>query len=129
MTIFIFNLTIIYSIQKFYFQQFQINQKQLYTSTSPIFNILSKTQIHLTIILIIISSIFLILNLPNHKFKFFILINNLLKKQKKNFHLFLIQHYLQIIYYINFTINFLLYYINNKNFQKYIKKSPKYQKY
>lgn len=127
--VFVFNLAVICSIRRFYFRQFRMSRGQLYASTSPMFNILSKAQVRLTVMLIIVSSVFLILNLPSHGFRFFILVNDLLKRRKENFHLFLIQHCLQIMYYINFAINFLLYCMSSKSFRRCIRESPKCQKY
>lgn len=127
--VFVFNLAVICSIRRFYFRQFRMSRGQLYASTSPMFNILSKAQVRLTVMLIIVSSVFLILNLPSHGFRFFILVNDLLQRRKENFHLFLIQHCLQIMYYINFAINFLLYCTSSKSFRRCIRESPKCQKY
>lgn len=128
-TVLVFNLAVICAIRRFYFRQFRMSQGRMYASTSPLFNILSKAQVRLTVMLIIVSSVFLVLNLPSHGFRFFILVNDILKRRKENFNLFLIQHCLQIMYYINFAINFLLYCTCSKSFRRCFRESPKCQKH
>ncbi|XP_062584043.1 thyrotropin-releasing hormone receptor-like [Saccostrea cucullata] len=127
--VFIFNIAVIRAIRRFYFRQFQMSHGKMYTSTSPMFNILSKAQVRLTVMLIIVSTVFLVLNLPSHGFRFFILVNDFLKRRQENFDLFLIQHCLQIMYYTNFAINFVLYCACSKSFRRCFKESSKCQKF
>ncbi|XP_048741872.2 thyrotropin-releasing hormone receptor-like [Ostrea edulis] len=127
--VFVFNIAVIRAIRRFYFRQFQMSHGRLYSSTSPLYNILSKAQVRLTVMLIIVSSVFLVLNLPSHGIRFFILVNDFLKRRQENFHLFLIQHCLQIMYYINFAINFVLYCTFSKSFRRCFKESSRCQKF
>lgn len=114
-TVIILNMCVIIAIRRFSFRHINVYQKKYY---SPPCNVLSKAQVRMTMMLVVVSTFFLILNLPSHGIRFYILVNNLISD--KNIPLFLAQQVCQIIYYVNFGINFLLYVGSSKAFRRYL---------
>ena len=114
LAVFILSFCVIISIRRFHFRHFRFHEQKYY---SPKFNILSKAQVRLTVMLVVVSCVFLVLNLPSHGFRFFILVNDLTRR-KNGIVLFLIQQCLQILYYTNFAINFALYVLSSKSFRR-----------
>ena len=81
----------------------------------------SKQQMRVTRTLLLVSSTFLVLNLPSHVFKLSSLISNLLNpaaSYQMSMAQYLIQEISQIFYYASFSMNFFLYALYGKHFQR-----------
>ncbi|KAK3104095.1 hypothetical protein FSP39_024377 [Pinctada imbricata] len=122
LAIFVLSICVIVSIRRFHFRHFRFHEQRYY---SPKFNILSKAQVRLTVMFVVVSCVFLVLNLPSHGFRFFILVNDLTRNKRNGLVLFLIQQCLQILYYTNFSINFGLYVISSKSFRRCLREPCK----
>ncbi|XP_062617378.1 G-protein coupled receptor daf-37-like [Saccostrea cucullata] len=124
LAIFILNCSLISAVRKFNNKHVRFSERKLY-SYSPQYSILTKAQIRLTVMLVVVSSVFLILNLPSHAIRLYIMIKGLVMKRQNSITLILIQQIFQILYYANFAINFILYMVSSKQFRKCLKESPK----
>lgn len=124
LTIFVLNCCLISAVRKFSNKHVRFSERKLY-SYSPQYSILTKAQIRLTIMLVVVSSVFLILNLPSHAIRLYIMIKGLAMQEQHSIILFLIQQIFQILYYANFAINFILYMVSSKMFRKCLKETPK----
>lgn len=113
--ILILNVFILFSIRRFKYRHISRYEKKYYASPC---NCISKAQFRLTIMLIVVSVVFLVLNLPSHGIRFYILVNHLAATQ--NIALFISQQICQMLYYLNFSINFLLYFSRSKQFRRYV---------
>lgn len=111
--IFVLNIVVIVTIRKFSFKHVTLRGNKYY---SPPHNILSNAQMRLTVMLIVVAIVFLVLNLPSHGIRFYILVKDL--AQTKDLVLFLSQQICQILYYINFSVNFTLYVSSSKTFRR-----------
>lgn len=79
----------------------------------------SRTQIRITKMLLIVSTVFIILNLPSHAVRLHVVFEALLNPLfEATDRLQLTQQYTQLIYYTNFSINFFLYSLAGANFRK-----------
>ncbi|XP_062617381.1 FMRFamide peptide receptor frpr-18-like [Saccostrea cucullata] len=76
----------------------------------------SKQQMRVTRTLLLVSTTFLVLNLPSHVFKLSSLISESLFNISMTQHL--IQEISQILYYFSFSMNFFLYAFYGKHFQR-----------
>jgi hypothetical protein len=124
LAIFVLNCCLISAVRKFNNKHVRFSERKLY-SYSPQYSILTKAQIRLTIMLVVVSSVFLILNLPSHAIRLYIMIKGLATKRQHSIILFLIQQIFQILYYANFAVNFILYMASSKLFRKCLKERPK----
>ncbi len=80
---------------------------------------LHNSQVKVTKMLVLVSSIFLILNLPNHALRIYAFTMSIIKEQNtrpSKQYLFL-QRLFQYLYYTNFAINFFLYNMCGRNFR------------
>lgn len=111
--IFVLNIVVIVTIKKFSYKHVTARGTKYY---SPPYNVLSNAQMRLTVMLVVVSIVFLVLNLPSHGIRFYILVKDL--AQTKDLVLFLSQQICQIMYYINFSINFTLYASSSKTFRR-----------
>lgn len=69
--------------------------------------------------LLIVSSVFVVLNLPSHAFRIYIVIAELIDPTYVYPRLVLfLQHVFQLIYYLNFAVNFFLYSACSKSFRQ-----------
>lgn len=118
--IFTLNVLVIRAIRSFTYRHVSRHEKKYY---SPSHNTLSMAQMRLTIMLMVVSIVFLVLNLPSHGVRFYIAINKLV--HKPNIPLFLTQQVCQILYYVNFAINFLLYFCTSKTFRRSLREPMK----
>lgn len=109
----IMSIRVIFTIRRFSYKFISRYEKKYFLTP---FNTLSKAQYRLTKMLIVLTCVFIVLNLPSHAFRFYILVNDLLDENGLN--LMLIQQICQIIYYINFSINFYLYVATSKHFRR-----------
>lgn len=110
-----FNVFVIVSIRRFTYKHISSYEKKYYASPK---RMLSKAQFRLTIMLIVMSTVFLVLNLPSHGIRFYILIKNLINQN--DVVLFLAQQICQMLYYLNFSINFVLYFSRSRTFRRYL---------
>ncbi|XP_056001813.1 FMRFamide peptide receptor frpr-18-like [Ostrea edulis] len=81
----------------------------------------SKQQMRVTRTLLLVSTTFLVLNLPSHVFKLSTLISAFLHPSNTysiDMAQYLVQEISQIIYYASFSMNFFLYALYGKHFQK-----------
>lgn len=122
--IFVLNCSLILAVRKFNMKHIRFSERKLY-SYSPQYSILTKAQIRLTIMLVVVSSVFLILNLPSHAIRLYIMIKGLAMQKQQRLILFLLQQIFQILYYTNFAINFILYMSSSTLFRKCLKETPK----
>ncbi|XP_021348907.1 uncharacterized protein LOC110447496 [Mizuhopecten yessoensis] len=118
--IFTLNVLVIRAIRSFTYRHVSRHEKKYY---SPSHNTLSKAQMRLTIMLMVVSIVFLVLNLPSHGVRFYIAVNNLI--YQPNISLFLTQQVCQILYYVNFAINFVVYVCTSKTFRRSLKEPPR----
>ncbi|XP_069141550.1 thyrotropin-releasing hormone receptor-like [Argopecten irradians] len=118
--IFTLNVLVIRAIRSFTYRHVSRHEKKYY---SPSHNTLSKAQMRLTVMLMVVSIVFLVLNLPSHGVRFYIAVNNLI--YKPNIPLFLTQQVCQILYYANFAVNFLVYACTSKTFRRSLKENNK----
>ncbi|XP_046380414.1 neuropeptides capa receptor-like [Haliotis rufescens] len=79
----------------------------------------NKSQMRITRTLLLVSTTFLVLNLPSHVIRLEQLISA--SNNYNPLHLKLIQEIAQLIYYSNFSVNFFLYAIYGKHFKKSLK--------
>lgn len=74
-------------------------------------------------ILLLVSTVFLILNSPNHFFKLQTFIRNLIAKQSSTSKKVIIwQEFFQLFYFLNFAINFFIYSLCSKTFRSALKR-------
>ena len=79
-------------------------------------------QLHVTKRLLVVSSIFLLLNLPSHIIRLYDFCQRLINRSHTtSLTIIQLQKIFTYIYYINFAINFLLYNLCGKNFGKALK--------
>ena len=79
----------------------------------------ARTQIRITKLLLVISSVFLVLNLPSHAvriYDFFIQVLSVEREYSPT--LEDLQQYFTLMYYLNFSVNFFLYSFCGNNFRK-----------
>ena len=73
-------------------------------------NLGMRAQIKITKMLFLISAVFIVLNLPSYAMRFKLMLMSFFNKDYEGTpQEFLLQQVFQFLYYINFTINFLLY--------------------
>lgn len=124
LAIFILNCSLILAVRKFNKKHVRFSDRKLY-SYSPQYSILTKAQIRLTIMLVVVSSVFLLLNLPSHAIRLYIMMKGFAMQRQHRLILFLLQQIFQILYYANFAINFILYMVSSNLFRKCLKETPK----
>ena len=112
--IFIMNLSVLISIARFKARHLRKQILRSHTKT----NLLSKAQERITRIFILLSVMLLVTNLPSHGIRFYIIVRKLTSENSGL--LPQVQQLCQIVYYTNFSINFLLYSSSSKLFRKYI---------
>ena len=79
----------------------------------------NRSQIKITKMLLIVSSIFLILNLPSHAVRIYLFAVQLLAPHAHvPYDLLRVQQVFYLLYYANFSVNFFLYSLCGKNFRK-----------
>ncbi|XP_033745259.1 thyrotropin-releasing hormone receptor-like [Pecten maximus] len=118
--IFTLNVLVIRAIRSFTYRHVSRHEKKYY---SPSHNTLSKAQMRLTVMLMVVSIVFLVLNLPSHGVRFYIAVNNLI--YNPNITLFLTQQVCQILYYANFAVNFIVYVSTSKTFRRSLREPNK----
>jgi hypothetical protein len=76
-------------------------------------------QLRTTRTLLIVSTVFLMLNLPSHAFRIYHIVAGLVSQGRPatDHHTYLWQQLLQLVYYINFAINFVLYVACSRSFR------------
>lgn len=116
--IFVLNVVVIVSMKRFQQQQGFLRDRFQKTEINN-WNVLSKAQYRITRTFILVSVVLLITNVPSHGIRFYIIVNQLM--QSSDSILFHAQHVFQILYYLNYATNFLLYSVSSKKFRKYIK--------
>lgn len=120
--IFVMNIIVLISIKRFQTRHVAMqNGKPLtkpLTKLQSNTNVLSKAQVRITQTFILVSIVLLLTNLPSHGIRFYILVKQV--TQETNTVLAQAQQICQIMYYINFSINFLLYSVSCKMFRKYL---------
>ncbi len=78
--------------------------------------------------LVLVSSTFLILNLPSHALRLYAFTQSMMAEDSKNFQAFperkfiLVQRLFQYLFYTNFAINFLIYNMCGQNFRHALKR-------
>lgn len=122
--VFVLNIFVIIVIRKFNFKHAKPRVVKYY---SPTYNVLSVAQMRLTVMLTVVSIVFLALNLPSHAIRFYIIVNDFIAKH--DMALFLSQQLCQILYYANFAINFTLYFFSSKTFRKCLKERVRCMRY
>ena len=122
--IFVLNIYVIVIIRKFNFKHAKPRVVKYY---SPTYNVLSVAQMRLTVMLTIVSIVFLVLNLPSHAIRFYIIVNDLIANN--DMALFLTQQFCQILYYVNFSINFTIYFVSSNTFRRCIKERVRCMRY
>uniref|UniRef100_A0A8D9B780 Thyrotropin-releasing hormone receptor n=2 Tax=Cacopsylla melanoneura TaxID=428564 RepID=A0A8D9B780_9HEMI len=80
----------------------------------------NSSQTKVTKMLLIVSSVFICLNLPSYTMRFMIFINETLQYESEETqnNVVMWQHYCQILFNTNFGINFALYCISGQNFRR-----------
>ena len=79
----------------------------------------NRSQLKITKLLLIVSTVFLLLNLPSHAIRvYYFLMSNFTASWKPSYSLVLWQQFFTIIYYCNFSVNFFLCSLCGKNFRK-----------
>ena len=79
----------------------------------------TRTQVRVTKMLLTVSTIFLVLNLPRHTVRTYLFIMNLLHEDYQPTETYLLCHkFFQFVYYMQFSINLFLYNAFGKNFRK-----------
>lgn len=111
LSIFSLNVIVITSIRKSRYRQSMLCE---YSHQTP--HVLSSAQVRLTTMLVILSTVFLVLNLPSHGIRFYLLVHELM--DKTTIGLLLAQQICQILYYTNFAINVILYSASSKMFRR-----------
>ena len=123
--IFVLNVYVIVIIRKFNFKHAKPRAIRYY---SPSYNVLSVAQMRLTIMLTIVSIVFLVLNLPSYAIRFYILVNDLIAN-RDNMSVFLSQQFSQILYYANFAVNFEIYVVSSKTFRRCLSERVRCMRY
>ncbi|XP_069141744.1 probable G-protein coupled receptor 139 [Argopecten irradians] len=77
----------------------------------------SKPQMRVTRTLILVSTTFLVLNLPSHVRRLYTLIIYTTTQQDTEMYHYLLQEITQLLYYSTFSVNFFLYALYGKHFQ------------
>ena len=79
----------------------------------------NRSQLKITKLLLVVSTVFLLLNLPSHAIRVYsFFMENIQSSWKPSYSLLLWQQIFTIIYYCNFSVNFFLYSLCGKNFRK-----------
>ena len=97
------------------------SQGVVHTEARVSFTLCSKAQLQITKMLLIISSLFLLVNLPSYVLRLRLFILSVLQHQldvkAQNFQI-LLQQIFQLVYYTNFGMNFVLYSICSSKFRQ-----------
>ena len=96
-------------------------EQQTYSGPGRILhrNQCSKNQLKTTCMLLVVSTVFVVLNAPSHAFKILNMVKDLKQEDYKISDTALIwQEVFQLIYYMNFSINFFLYSAYAKRFRQ-----------
>ena len=81
-----------------------------------------QSQLHVTKMLLVVSSIFLLFNLPCHVIRLYDFFQRLINKSYlTSLPIIRLQKIFTYVYYVNFSINFLLYNLCGKNFRRALK--------
>ncbi|CAH1392025.1 unnamed protein product [Nezara viridula] len=75
----------------------------------------SSSQTKVTEMLLVVSTVFIVLNLPSYAIRMYVYIN---QKGEEERAVVVIQQYAQLLFYINFGINFVLYCVSGQNFRR-----------
>lgn len=79
----------------------------------------NRSQMKVTRMLLTVSTVFLICHIPSHALRVTVFIFSLINPKYQPSHmLLLIQKFLNFLYYLNFSLNFILYAISGKTFRK-----------
>ena len=115
--IFFLNIIVIISIRRFQFRH-RMKERSSAVTQEMESNVLSKAQYRITRTFILVSVMLLLTNVPSHGIRFYILLKGLIREEDS----LLIQAQLlcQILYYINFATNFLLYSVSSRMFRRYL---------
>ncbi|XP_033745053.1 cysteinyl leukotriene receptor 2-like [Pecten maximus] len=89
----------------------------------------SKPQMRVTRTLILVSTTFLVLNLPSHVRRLYTLIIYTTTQQHTEMYHYLLQEITQLLYYSTFSVNFFLYALYGKHFQSSLRLMLKSLKY
>ncbi|KAI5701904.1 hypothetical protein M8J75_014552 [Diaphorina citri] len=79
-----------------------------------------SSQTKVTKMLLIVSSVFICLNLPSYAIRIWVYLNETLQyeSEETKHDVVILQHYCQILFHTNFGINFALYCISGQNFRR-----------
>ena len=116
--IFFMNISVLTCIARFKTKHVHVQKRKAFLRNQNTANLLSQAQIRITRIFILLSVMLLLTNLPSHGIRFYILVRQVTKENSGI--LREIQQICQIMYYTNFSINFLLYSSSSKQFRKYL---------
>ena len=98
------------------------SQRHLSGSSKQMHDSRKQYQLHVTKMLLTVSSIFLLLNLPSHIIRLYDFFHRMtVGSSITNLTIVRLQKIFTYIYYVNFAINFLLYNLCGKNFRKALK--------
>lgn len=79
----------------------------------------SKTHHSIAKLLLLLSTVFLVLNLPSYAIRVHMFVKTLLVKEPRMSDTeYILQQYFQLLYYTNFSLNFFLYAVYGVNFRK-----------
>ena len=122
----ILNIKIAHRISYFYKRRQAMQPSAYYrrASSSQQDSLYSRAQINVTKMLLLLSSMFLLINLPFYAMRLRVFIMDFVGKQAySDFNSeFFIQQLLQIVYYISFAINFLIYCLFSTKFRDAFKR-------
>lgn len=94
-----------------------------------------NSQVRVTKMLVLVSSTFLILNLPSHALRLYAFTQSMIADDSTNFPQFperkfvLVQRLFQYLYYTNFAINFLIYNMCGQNFRHALQRLARKMRY
>ncbi|KAK3921195.1 Growth hormone secretagogue receptor type 1 [Frankliniella fusca] len=78
----------------------------------------SGTQSKVTEMLLIVSTVFIALNLPSYIVRLYIFVNETTHQDEGSHTIVILQHYFNVLFDANFGINFVLYCVSGQNFRR-----------
>lgn len=120
--ILVLNITITHRIAYFYGKKRQMSSVKISfigrRSTRPKVCLGNKAQVKMTKMMLVISTIFLVVNSPSYIIRLRLFISRFINIESNTSHYeALVQQISQFLFYLNFSINFLLYNICSKKFR------------
>lgn len=121
--ILVMNLKVVCKAGKFHQKRKQLLQPSKSNDSPKLRALRSKAQMRVTRTLLLVSTTFLILNLPSHVMRLYGLIINATAQASQEIQIYhyIAQEVTQLLYYSTFSVNFFLYALYGKHFQTSLK--------